>query len=148
MMAVKRLPENFLWGGATAANQIEGAWDADGKGPSLIDMIPWGPNRMQVMKGEVDYHTLPADAYYPNRVAIDHYRRWKEDIALFAEMGFKCYRFSISWTRIFPNGEDAQPNEAGLAFYEQIIDECIKNGIEPLITICHFELPIRLLTGG
>lgn len=144
-MNTKKLPENFLWGGATAANQIEGAWDADGKGPSLIDMIPWGPNRMQVMKGEVDYHTLPADAYYPGRVAIDHYHHWKEDIALFAEMGFKCYRFSISWTRIFPTGEDEQPNEAGLAFYEQIIDECLKNGIEPLITICHFELPIALL---
>lgn len=144
-MAAKRLPENFLWGGATAANQIEGAWDADGKGPSLIDMIPWGPSRMPVMKGEVDYRTLPADAYYPGRVAIDHYHHWKEDIALFAEMGFKCYRFSISWTRIFPTGEDEQPNEAGLTFYEQIIDECIKNGIEPLITICHFELPVALL---
>lgn len=105
-MTAKRLPENFLWGGATAANQIEGAWDADGKGPSLIDMIPWGPSRMQVMKGELDYHTLSADAYYPGRVAIDHYNHWKEDIALFAEMGFKCYRFSISWTRIFPTGED------------------------------------------
>ena len=100
---------------------------------------------MQVMKGELDYHTLSADAYYPGRVAIDHYNHWKEDIALFAEMGFKCYRFSISWTRIFPTGEDEQPNEAGLAFYEQIIDECLKNGIEPLITICHFELPIALL---
>lgn len=144
-MSAKRLHEDFLWGGATAANQIEGAWDVDGKGPSLIDMIPWGPSRMPVMKGEVDYHTLPADAYYPGRVAIDHYHHWKEDIALFAEMGFKCYRFSISWTRIFPTGEDEQPNEAGLAFYEQIIDECRKYGIEPLITICHFELPIALL---
>ena len=144
-MSTKRLPDNFLWGGATAANQIEGAWDTDGKGPSLIDMIPWGPSRMQVMRGELDYHTLPADSYYPGRVAIDHYHHWKKDIALFAEMGFKCYRFSISWTRIFPTGEDAEPNEAGLAFYEQIIDECLKYGIAPLITICHFELPIALL---
>lgn len=144
-MIAKKLPENFLWGGATAANQIEGAWDADGKGPSLIDMIPWGPSRMQIMKGEMDYRTLSADTYYPGRVAIDHYHHWKEDIALFAEMGFKCYRFSISWTRIFPTGEDEQPNEAGLTFYERIIDECIKNGIEPLITICHFELPVVLL---
>ena len=141
----KQMPENFLWGGATAANQIEGAWDADGKGPSLIDMIPHGSIRMPVMRGEVDYHTLPADSYYPGRTAIDHYHHWKEDIALFAEMGFKCYRFSVSWTRIFPTGEDAQPNEAGLAFYEQLIDECLKYGIEPLITICHFELPIALL---
>ena len=144
-MTTKKMPENFLWGGATAANQIEGAWDAAGKGPSLIDMIPWGPDRMPVMRGQKDYHTLPAGAYYPGRVAIDHYHRWKEDIALFAEMGFKCYRFSISWTRIFPTGEDAEPNEAGLVFYEQIIDECRKYGIEPLITICHFELPIALL---
>ena len=144
-MSTKRLPDNFLWGGATAANQIEGAWDADGKGPSLIDMIPWGPSRMQVMRGKLDYHTLPADSYYPGRVAIDHYHHWKEDIALFAEMGFKCYRFSISWTRIFPTGEDAKPNETGLAFYEQIIDECLNHGIEPLITICHFELPVALL---
>ena len=144
-MTEKRLPDNFLWGGATAANQIEGAWDADGKGPSLIDMIPWGPDRMPIMRGQKDYRTLPDSAYYPGRVAIDHYHHWKEDIALFAEMGFKCYRFSISWTRIFPTGEDAVPNEAGLAFYEQIIDECRKYGIEPLITICHFELPIALL---
>ena len=87
---------------------------------------------MPVMKGEVDYRTLPADACYPGRVAIDHYHHWKEDIALFAEMGFKCYRFSISWTRVFPTGEDEQPNEAGLRFYEQTIDEYLKYGIDPL----------------
>ena len=141
----KQLPKEFLWGGATAANQLEGGWDADGKGPGLIDMIPWGPDRSAVMRGQKDYHTLPADAYYPGRKAIDHYHRWKEDIALFAEMGFKCYRFSVSWTRIFPTGEEEQPNEAGLAFYESIVDECRRYGIEPLITLCHFELPVVLL---
>lgn len=144
-MNTKRMPEDFLWGGATAANQLEGAWDEGGKGPGLIDMIPWGPDRMAVMKGEKDYRTLPEDSYYPGRVAIDHYHHWKEDIALFAEMGFKCYRFSISWSRIFPSGEDAEPNEAGLAFYEALIDECRRYGIEPLVTICHFELPVNLL---
>ena len=141
----KQLPKEFLWGGATAANQLEGGWDADGKGPGLIDMIPWGPDRSAVMRGQKDYHTLPADAYYPGRTAIDHYHRWKEDIALFAEMGFKCYRFSVSWTRIFPTGEEERPNEAGLAFYESIVDECRRYGIEPLITLCHFELPVALL---
>lgn len=141
----KQLPKEFLWGGATAANQLEGGWDADGKGPGLIDMIPWGPDRSAVMRGQKDYHTLPADAYYPGRTAIDHYHRWKEDIALFAEMGFKCYRFSVSWTRIFLTGEEERPNEAGLAFYESIVDECRRYGIEPLITLCHFELPVALL---
>lgn len=141
----KQLPKEFLWGGATAANQLEGGWDADGKGPGLIDMIPWGPDRVAVMRGQKDYHTLPADAYYPGRKAIDYYHRWKEDIALFAEMGFRCYRFSVSWGRIFPSGEEEQPNEAGLAFYEAIVDECLKYGIEPLITLCHFELPVAML---
>ena len=140
-----RFPEGFLWGGATAANQCEGGYDADGRGPSLVDVIPAGPDRMAVLRGEISYKDVPADAYYPSHLSIDHYHRWKEDLALFAEMGFKVYRFSIAWTRIFPTGEDAQPNEAGLKFYEELIDTLHGYGIEPLITLCHFDLPMALL---
>ena len=137
--------KNFLWGGATAANQCEGAWDRDGRGPSLVDMIPHGPKRLPVMLGELDYRSLPQDSYYPAREAIGFYDHYKEDIALFAEMGFKAYRFSISWSRIFPTGVEEQPNEAGLAFYEQVIDELLAHGIEPIVTICHFDLPLYLI---
>ena len=140
-----RFPEGFLWGGATAANQCEGGYDADGRGPSLIDVIPCSADRMAIMRGEKSYKDVPADAYYPSHLSIDHYHHWKEDIALFAEMGFKVYRFSIAWTRIFPTGEDAVANEAGLKFYEELIDTLHGYGIEPLITLCHFDLPIALL---
>ena len=140
-----RFPDGFLWGGATAANQCEGGYDADGRGPSIIDLVPWGPRRAAVAKGLLDPRTLPAGEYYPSHEAIDFYHHWKEDIALFARMGFKCYRFSVSWTRIFPTGEEAEPNPAGLAFYDKVVDELLKYGIEPLITICHFELPVYLL---
>ena len=140
-----RFPEGFLWGGATAANQCEGGYDQDGRGPSLIDLIPAGPDRMAIMKAEKDYHDLPAGTRYPSHFGIDHYHRWREDLALFAEMGFKCYRFSIAWTRIFPNGEDDKPNEAGLRFYDQLIDTMRGYGIEPLVTLCHFDLPVALL---
>ena len=140
-----RFPEGFLWGGATAANQCEGGYDLDGRGPSLIDLIPAGPDRMAVMKGEKSYRDVPADARFPSRFGIDHYRRWKEDVALFAEMGFKCYRFSIAWTRIFPTGEDETPNEVGLRFYDGLIDALLAHGIQPLVTLCHFDLPVALL---
>ena len=140
-----RFPEGFLWGGATAANQCEGGYDADGRRPSLIDVIPCSADRMAIMRGEISYKDVPADAYYPSHLSIDHYHHWKEDLALFAEMGFKVYRFSIAWTRIFPTGEDAVPNEAGLKFYEELIDTLHGYGIEPLITLCHFDLPIALL---
>ena len=145
-----RFPEGFLWGGATAANQCEGGYDLNGRGPSLIDLIPAGPDRMAVMKGEKSYRDVPADARFPSRFGIDHYRRWKEDVALFAvalfaEMGFKCYRFSIAWTRIFPTGEDETPNEAGLRFYDGLIDALLAHGIQPLVTLCHFDLPVALL---
>lgn len=140
-----RFPEGFLWGGATAANQCEGGYDADGRGPSLIDVIPCGPDRMAVMRGEMRYQDIPADAYYPSHRSIDHYHHWREDLALFAEMGFKVYRFSIAWTRIFPTGEEETPNEAGLKFYDELIDTLLGYGIEPLITLCHFDLPMALL---
>lgn len=140
-----RFPEGFLWGGATAANQCEGGYAEGGRGPSLIDLIPAGPDRMPIMKAEKDYRDVAPGARYPSHFGIDHYHRWQEDLALFAEMGFKVYRFSIAWTRIFPTGEDAQPNEAGLRFYDQLIDTLLRYGIQPLVTLCHFDLPVALL---
>lgn len=127
-------PKNFLWGGATAANQCEGAYDEDGKGLSIQDVLPKG---FKVITEEPTADNLKLRG-------IDHYHRYKEDIALFAEMGFKVYRFSIAWSRIFPTGEESEPNPAGLAFYDKLIDECLKHGIEPLITISHYETPLAL----
>ena len=132
--------EDFLWGGATAANQFEGAWNIDGKGPSCADMCTGGSHtRSKRITREIEEGT-----FYPSHEAIDFYHRYKEDIALFAEMGFKVFRFSIGWSRIFPNGDDAMPNEAGLQFYDNVINECLRYGIEPLITISHYEVPFAL----
>ena len=128
-------PDGFLWGGATAANQLEGAYDADGKGLSIQDVMPRG------------IVAPPTDEPTPDNVkheGIDHYHRYAEDIALFAEMGFKVYRFSIAWSRIFPNGDELTPNEEGLAFYDRLLDELEKYGIEPLVTISHYETPLHL----
>lgn len=108
------MKENFLWGGATAANQCEGGWQKDGRGISNTDVIPHGEYRIEVLKGTKHYSQLPEDSYFPSREAIDMYTHYPDDIRLFAEMGFKCYRFSISWTRIFPTGMENEPNEAGL----------------------------------
>jgi len=127
-------PRNFLWGGATAANQCEGAYLEDGKGLSIQDVLPKG---FKVITEEPTPDNLKLKG-------IDYYHRYKEDIKLFAGMGFKVYRFSIAWSRIFPTGEEAQPNEAGLKFYDDVIDECHKYGIEPLITISHYETPLAL----
>jgi 6-phospho-beta-glucosidase len=138
-------PDGFLWGGATAANQCEGAWDVDGRGLANVDIIPHGPNRMKTMQGinvELDFKS---DEYYPGLTAIDMYHHFIEDIALFAEMGFKTYRLSIAWTRIFPQGDEEEPNEEGLLFYEKLFKECRKYNIEPLVTITHFDCPIHLI---
>ena len=141
----KRFPDNFLWGGATAANQCEGAFDVDGRGLSTVDVIPYGKDRMPVNRGQMIMLDCDDEHLYPAHTGIDMYHHYKEDIALFAEMGFKVYRFSIAWTRILPNGDDDTPNETGLAYYESLIDECLKYGIEPLVTICHFDTPISLI---
>lgn len=134
------LCKDFLWGGATAANQCEGAWDRDGKGVSVADICTGGKFGQSKRITPV----MEEGTFYPSREAIQHYDRFREDIALFAEMGFKCYRFSIAWTRIFPNGDETEPNEAGLRHYDEVIDECLKHGIEPLITISHYEVPFGL----
>ena len=136
----KLFPEGFLWGGATAANQCEGAWDEDGKGVSIADLMTSGsrknPRRFTPK--------LSPDFYYPSHEAIDQYHRFEEDFALLAEMGFKVYRMSIAWTRIFPNGDDAQPNQAGLEHYRKVFNSLKKNGIEPLVTLSHYEMPFNL----
>jgi len=142
-----KFPQGFMWGGATAANQVEGAYDQDGKGLSIVDAIPGGKDRLKIVSSpEFDFTLDPTNHTYPNHKGIDHYHRFQEDIALFAEMGFKCYRFSIAWTRIYPNGVEQEPEEAGLKHYDQVIDACIAHGIEPVITISHYEMPLHLAT--
>jgi 6-phospho-beta-glucosidase len=128
-------PVDFLWGGATAANQIEGAYNEGGKGLSIQDVMPQGIATPRVA-GPTDDNL--------KQVGIDFYHRYAEDIALFAEMGFKTFRFSIAWSRIFPLGDETEPNEEGLAFYDRVLDECEKHGIEPLVTISHYETPLHL----
>ena len=139
------LPKNFLWGGATAANQCEGAYLEGGRGLANVDVIPAGEDRMAVATSQIAALECDKKYEYPSHEAIDMFHRYKEDIKMFAEMGFKCYRFSIAWSRIFPNGDEEKPNEEGLAFYESLVDECRKYNIEPLITICHFDVPIHLI---
>lgn len=139
---MKKFPKNFLWGGATAANQCEGAYMEDGKGLSVSDILSVGSRTEPRI---IDF-TRNKEHYFPSEKAIDFYHHYKEDIALFAEMGFKVYRFSISWVRIFPNGDDAEPNEKGLAFYDAVFDELKKYDIEPLVTISHNEMPISIIT--
>lgn len=142
---ITSFPDNFLWGGATAANQIEGAYLDDGKGLTTVDLLPTGPKRNDIAKGKLDSFNPIEGEFYPSHQAIDFYNRYKEDIALFAEMGFKCFRLSISWARIFPNGDDSEPNEAGLQFYDDVFDELLKYNIEPVVTICHFDIPVNLI---
>ena len=135
-----KLPNNFLWGGAVAAHQIEGAWNVDGKGISIADVMTGGSRdkMRKITDGIVE------GEYYPNHEATNFYHHYKEDVALLAEMGFKCFRTSIAWTRIFPNGDEETPNEAGLKFYDDLFDELLKYGIEPVITLSHFEMPYHL----
>ena len=137
--------KDFLWGGATAANQLEGAYNEDGRGLANVDLSPVGEARASVITGERKMLDFEEGYFYPTKGAIDFYHRYKEDIALFAEMGFKTYRMSIAWTRIFPNGDEETPNEKGLQFYEDVFKECRKYGIEPLVTITHFDFPIHLI---
>lgn len=146
-------PKNFLWGGAIAANQIEGAWNEDGKGWSVDDIATYKPN---VDNKDYNVHHMITtemikkamkdtdDTYYPKRRGIDFYHRYKEDIALFGEMGFKTLRLSIAWSRIYPTGEESSPNEEGLKFYENVFKELKKYNIEPVVTLSHYEMPLAL----
>lgn len=136
------LKKDFLWGGAVAAHQLEGGWQEDGKGVSVADVMTAGAYGVSrritdgILEGE----------NYPNHEAIGFYYHYKEDIALFSELGLKCFRTSIAWTRIFPKGDESEPNEAGLKFYDDLFDECLNNGIEPIVTLSHFEMPYHLVT--
>lgn len=138
---MKEMPKGFLWGGAVAANQIEGAWDVDGKGPSLSDMCTGGTpqNPKWITK------TIHPDRFYPSHEAADFYHHYEEDISLMGEMGFKVFRLSINWTRIFPTGMEEKANEKGLEFYDKVFACCREHGIEPLVTISHYELPYALV---
>lgn len=153
-MTTPHFPEGFLWGGATAANQIEGAYNVDGKGLSTSDLAFF---RAEVTDGADNFtFEVPADVFdaivagepddgiHPKRWGIDFYHRFREDIALFAEMGFTVFRLSVAWPRIYPTGLDSEPNEAGLAFYDEVFDELHRNGIEPVVTISHYEMPVEL----
>lgn len=161
-------PKDFLWGAATAANQYEGGYLSGEKGLSVQDTVTGGdgihnvPRRIsikyadgstgmvdlkmgsEIPEGAIAY--VDENSYYPSHVATDFYNHWKEDIALFGEMGLKSFRLSINWTRIFPNGDDEKPNEEGLRFYDQIFDECQKYGIEPFVSMNHFDCPLNLAT--
>ncbi|SEM55553.1 6-phospho-beta-glucosidase [Mesobacillus persicus] len=138
-------PKGFLWGGALAANQAEGAYREGGKGLTTVDLLPTGQGRREMMKGKIDSLEPVEGLFYPSHEAIDFYHRYKEDIALFAEMGFKALRVSVSWARIFPNGDDPSPNEEGLKFYDDLFDELLKYGIQPVVTIAHFDVPVHLV---
>ena len=135
------LSKDFLWGGAVAAHQVEGAWNVGGKGPSVVDVLTAGAHGVdrQITDGVLEGYN------YPNHEAIDFYGHYREDVKMFAEMGFKCFRTSIAWTRIFPNGDEKEPNEEGLKFYDDLFDECLKYGLEPVVTLSHFELPFHLV---
>lgn len=137
---MKKFSDKFLWGGAIAANQAEGAYLEDGKGLSTADLLAKDLYGKDTLPLEID-----ETKFYPTHTAIDFYHTYKEDIKLFAEMGFKCFRISIPWSRIYPNGDDEQPNEAGLQHYDDLFDECRKYGIEPLVTLSHCEMPLHLL---
>ena len=147
-------PDNFLWGGAFAACQCEGEYDKDGRGLSTSDIHEYtkGLNRAKIEKegggtlAEIKRKAADTEGYYPKRYGINFYHTYKDDLALLKEMGFKCFRTSISWSRIFPNGDETEPNEAGLKFYDDLIDEIIKDGMEPIITMSHYDIPLHLVT--
>ena len=146
----KEFPKDFLWGGAMTASQTEGAFDLDGKGWCTADIIPYRDGKLEekinteITSEEIKHALNDKEFYYPRRYAIDFYHTYKEDLRLLREMGIQCLRTSINWARIFPNGDEDEPNEKGLQFYDALIDEMLKLGIEPMITLSHYELPIHL----
>ena len=151
MYEVKHVfPADFLWGGAIAGNQAEGAFDEGGKGLSIADFHAFGKKEKFVDTREDatidnDVFVIEEGVHYPKQQGIDFYHRYKEDIALMAEMGFRSFRTSIQWARIFPNGDDVEPNEEGLKFYDDLFDELLRYEIEPIITLSHYEMPINLV---
>ncbi|QIO86245.1 glycoside hydrolase family 1 protein [Pediococcus acidilactici] len=152
----RQMPDGFLWGGATAANQLEGGFNEGGKGLSVSDVYTFDSNRpksewtkqwLGMTHEQVAQAQDPnSKRFYPKRIGVDFYHHYKEDIKLFAEMGFKAFRMSIAWTRIFPNGDEKQPNEEGLKFYDAVFDELNKYNIEPIVSLSHYEMPLNLVT--
>lgn len=150
-MAIFR--DDFLWGGAIAANQVEGAWNLDGKGLSVADVASFKPHldvkdyagHNKVTSQMIEEAMAAGDSKdYPKRRGIDFYHHYEEDIALFAEMGFKALRLSIAWTRLYPTGEESEPNPEGITFYKRVF-ECLKaHGIQPIVTLSHYEMPLHL----
>lgn len=149
----KQFPKDFLWGGAIAANQAEGGWNLGGKGLSVADMARFQPNvdvkdyakHMEISSESIKKASQDLDdKWYPKRRGIDFYHHYKEDLGLFAEMGFKTLRLSIAWSRIFPTGEESEPNEEGLQFYENVFKEMKRLEIEPIVTLSHYEMPLAL----
>lgn len=143
---MSKLPNTFLWGGATAANQVEGGYQEGGRGLASMDVVPQGNDRLSYMLGNKSDLSFKEGRHYPALNAVDFYHHYKEDIRLMAEMGFKVFRMSISWSRIFPKGDEEEPNEEGLQFYENVFQELKKYHIEPLVTICHYDFPLHLVT--
>ena len=150
-----KFPKGFLWGGATAANQVEGGWNLGGKGPSVADVATFKPNvdvkdyskNVAISIAAINEALNAKDkTYYPKMRGIDQYHHYKEDLALFAEMGFKVLRISIAWTRLYPTGEEEEPNMEGVHFYEDIFQEMKRLNIEPLVTLSHYEMPLHLAT--
>ena len=144
-------PNDFLWGGAIAANQIEGAWNEDGKGIGLSDLFIYNPDKdnsklhsSDMTSKQVEFAKRDKQGYYPKRHGIDFYHSYKDDLKYLKEMGFKTLRISINWARIYPTINTSHPNDLGLKFYDDLIDEIIKNGMEPIITILHYEIPLYI----
>lgn len=138
-------PEGFLWGGAISANQAEGAYLTDGKGLSTVDVIPYGDKRLGIKLGQETDLSLAPDTYYPSHSAIDFYHTYESDIKLMSEMGFKVFRTSIAWTRLFPKGDEIEPNPKGIAYYKAVFETCHRYGMTPLVTLCHFDAPMHLV---
>lgn len=138
---MKKLKQGFYWGGSIAAHQCEGAYNEDGKGLAIMDLATQGSYEVaREFTKEIESNKI-----YPSHEAIDFYHRYKDDINLFAEMGFNCLRISIDWSRIYPKGDEDSPNQKGIDFYIKLIDELIKNGIEPMVTLYHFEMPVEIV---
>ncbi|MCO7027509.1 family 1 glycosylhydrolase [Tetragenococcus halophilus] len=153
MQQTKQFPKGFLWGGAIAANQVEGAWNIDGKGLSVADVDTYKPKASNKdynahvatnLEGIKKAMEDPTDTWYPKRRGIDFYHRYKEDLAMFAEMGFKTLRISIAWSRVFPTGEELEANSEGIKFYHNLFKEMKRLGIEPIVTLSHYEMPLAL----
>src|SRR5699024_11452577 len=140
-----KLPANFLWGGAISANQTEGCFDTDERGITNFDMLPMNPTRLQDVVIDEENFLNQSFNYYSGRKGIDFYNRFKEDIQLLKELGVNSFRLSLSWSRIFPQGDEKEPNEKGIEFYESVFKELADQGIEPIVTIIHFDMPLGLI---